>query len=214
MLTLHSYYRSSAAFRVRIALNLKGLDYQQIPVNLLKGEHRLEAHRQRNPQGLVPVLETEGGEALSQSMAICEYLEESYPLTPLLPDAPVARARVRSLAMLVACEMHPLNNLSVLGYLTDTIGVDEATKLAWYQHWVTKGFTAFETRLTQDTATGSFCHGDKPTLADVFLVPQVFNAERFNCDLSAYPTLVRIAARCRELPEFARAAPAAQPDAV
>jgi len=214
MLTLHSYYRSSAAFRVRIALNLKGLEYQQIPVNLLKGEHRLEDHRQRNPQGLVPVLETEGGEALSQSMAICEYLEESYPLTPLLPDAPVARARVRSLAMLVACEMHPLNNLSVLGYLTDTIGVDEATKLAWYQHWVTKGFTAFEARLTHDTATGSFCHGDKPTLADVFLVPQVFNAERFNCDLSAYPTLVRIADRCRELPEFERAAPAAQPDAV
>lgn len=214
MLTLHSYFRSSAAFRVRIALNLKGLDYEQIPVNLLKGEHRLEAHRRRNPQGLVPVLETEQGSALTQSMAICEYLEERYPEPPLLPESLEARARVRSLALLVACEMHPLNNVSVLGYLTDTIGVDEATKLAWYQHWVTKGFTAFEARLTQEAATGTFCHGDKPTLADVFLVPQMFNAERFNCDLSAFPTLVRIADRCRELPEFEKAAPAAQTDAV
>lgn len=214
MLTLHSYFRSSAAFRVRIALNLKGLDYEQIPVNLLKGEHRLEAHRRRNPQGLVPVLETEQGSALTQSMAICEYLEERYPEPPLLPESLEARARVRSLALLVACEMHPLNNVSVLGYLTDTIGVDEATKLAWYQHWVTKGFTAFEARLTQEAATGTFCHGDKPTLADVFLVPQMFNAERFKCDLSAFPTLVRIADRCRELPEFEKAAPAAQADAV
>jgi maleylpyruvate isomerase len=214
MLTLHSYYRSSAAFRVRIALNLKELEYQQIPVNLLKGEHRLEAHTQRNPQGLVPVLETETGEALAQSMAICEYLEECYPQMPLLPDTPLGRARVRSLAMLVACEMHPLNNLSVLGYLTGTMGVDEATKLAWYHHWIAKGFTALEARLAQDTETGLFCHGDTPTLADVFLVPQMFNAERFNCDLSAYPTLVRMAARCRELPEFEKAAPAAQPDAV
>lgn len=214
MLTLHSYFRSSAAFRVRIALNLKGLDYEQIPVNLLKGEHRLEAHRRRNPQGLVPVLETEQGSALTQSMAICEYLEERYPEPPLLPESLEARARVRSLALLVACEMHPLNNVSVLGYLTDELGVDEATKLAWYQHWVTKGFTAFEARLTQEAATGTFCHGDKPTLADVFLVPQMFNAERFNCDLSAFPTLVRIADRCRELPEFEKAAPAAQADAV
>ncbi|MEP4547686.1 MAG: maleylacetoacetate isomerase [Saccharospirillum sp.] len=214
MLTLHSYFRSSAAFRVRIALNLKGLDYDQIPVNLLKGEHRLEAHRRRNPQGLVPVLETEQGSALTQSMAICEYLEERYPEPPLLPESLEARARVRSLALLVACEMHPLNNVSVLGYLTDQLGVDEATKLAWYQHWVAKGFTAFEARLTQEAATGTFCHGDKPTLADVFLVPQVFNAERFNCDLSAYPTLVRTADRCRELPEIEKAAPAAQADAV
>ncbi len=214
MLTLHSYFRSSAAFRVRIALNLKGLDYDQIPVNLVKGEHRQDAHRRRNAQGLVPVLETDEGVALTQSMAICEYLEERYPEPPLLPESPEARARVRSLAMLVACEMHPLNNLSVLAYLTNQLGVDEATKLAWYQHWVAKGFTALETRLARERDTGSFCHGDAPTLADVFLVPQLFNAERFNCDLTPYPTLVRIATQCRNLPEFKKAAPAEQPDAV
>ncbi|MEX0623340.1 maleylacetoacetate isomerase [Saccharospirillum sp.] len=214
MLTLHSYFRSSAAFRVRIALNLKGLDYDQIPVNLLKGEHRLDAHRSRNPQGLVPVLETDSGNALSQSMAICEYLEERYPEPPLMPESLEARARVRSLAMLVACEMHPLNNLSVLAYLTNELGVDEATKLAWYQHWVAKGFTALEARLAHEPETGSFSHGDTPTLADVFLVPQMFNAERFKCDVTPYPTLVRIATHCRNLPEFKNAAPAQQPDAV
>ncbi len=214
MLTLHSYFRSSAAFRVRIALNLKGLDYEQIPVNLLKGEHREDAHRRRNAQGLVPVLETDQGNALSQSMAICEYLEERYPEPALLPVSLEARARVRSLALLIACEMHPLNNVSVLGYLTDELGVDEATKLAWYQHWVAKGFTALEARLNREQETGSFCHGDEPTLADVFLVPQMFNAERFNCDITPYPTLVRIATHCRNLPEFKKAAPAEQPDAV
>ncbi|HET8903367.1 MAG TPA: maleylacetoacetate isomerase [Saccharospirillum sp.] len=214
MLTLHSYFRSSAAFRVRIALNLKGLDYDQIPVNLVKGEHRQDAHRRRNAQGLVPVLETDNGATLTQSMAICEYLEERYPEPPLLPESPEARARVRSLALLVACEMHPLNNLSVLAYLTDQLGVDEATKLAWYQHWVAKGFTALEARLAREPDTGSFCHGDTPTLADVFLVPQLFNAERFKCDLTPYPTLVRIATQCRNLPEFKKAAPAEQPDAV
>lgn len=214
MLTLHSYFRSSAAFRVRIALNLKGLDYNQIPVNLVKGEHRQDAHLHRNAQGLVPVLETDEGIALTQSMAICEYLEECYPEPPLLPENPEARARVRSLAMLIACEMHPLNNLSVLAYLTNQLGVDEATKLAWYQHWIAKGFTALEARLAHEPDTGSFCHGDAPTLADVFLVPQVFNAERFKCDLTPFPTLVRIATQSRNLPEFKKAAPAEQPDAV
>lgn len=214
MLTLHSYFRSSAAFRVRIALNLKGLDYDQIPVNLLKGEHRLDAHRSRNPQGLVPVLETDSGNALSQSMAICEYLEERYPEPALLPVGLEARARVRSLAMLVACEMHPLNNLSVLAYLTDELGIDDATKLAWYQHWVARGFTALEARLAREPETGNFCHGDTPTLADVFLVPQMFNAERFKCDVTPYPTLVRIATHCRNLAAFRKAAPAGQPDAV
>lgn len=214
MLILHSYFRSSAAFRVRIALNLKGVACEQRPVNLLKGEHRQDAHRRRNAQGLVPVLETGEGATLTQSMAICEYLEERYPEPPLLPESPEARARVRSLAMLVACDMHPLNNVSVLSYLTGPLGLDEASKLAWYQHWVDKGFTALEARLAREPDTGSYCHGDTPTLADVFVVPQVFNAERFNCDLAPYPTLVRIATQCRNLPEFKKAAPAEQPDAV
>ncbi len=212
MTKLYGYFRSSAAYRVRIALNLKGLDYAQVPVNLVKGEQRDEANLARNPQGLVPILETDEGVQLSQSLAICEYLEERHPEPALLPADPEGRARVRSLAQLVACEIHPLNNLKVLKYLVHELKLDEAAKLAWYRHWIAEGFTALEARLAGEAATGAFCHGDSPSLADLCLVPQVFNAERFECDLSAYPTIRRIAERCRGMEAFAKAAPGAQPD--
>ncbi|WP_445156485.1 maleylacetoacetate isomerase [Halomonas sp. E14] len=213
MTTLYGYFRSSAAYRVRIALNLKGLAYEQVAVNLVKGEQRAEENLARNPQGLVPVLETDDGTRLTQSLAICEYLEERHPEPALLPADPASRARVRSLAQLVACEIHPLNNLKVLKYLVHELKLDEAAKLAWYRHWIAEGFTALEARLAGEAATGAFCHGDSPSLADVCLVPQVFNAERFECDLSAYPTIRRIAERCRAMEAFAKAAPGEQPDA-
>ncbi len=213
MTTLYGYFRSSAAYRVRIALNLKGLDYAQAAVNLVKGEQRGEANLARNPQGLVPVLETDEGTQLSQSLAICEYLDERHPEPPLLPADAEGRARVRSLAQLIACEIHPLNNLKVLKYLVGELKLDEAAKLAWYRHWIAEGFTALESRLADEPATGEFCHGDSPGLADLCLVPQVFNAERFECDLSAYPTIRRIAEHCRSLEAFAKAAPGEQPDA-
>ncbi|WP_444678816.1 maleylacetoacetate isomerase [Halomonas sp. E19] len=213
MTTLYGYFRSSAAYRVRIALNLKGLAYEQVAVNLVKGEQRAEENLARNPQGLVPVLETDDGTRLTQSLAICEYLEERHREPALLPGDPSGRARVRSLAQLVACEIHPLNNLKVLKYLVHELKLDEAAKLAWYRHWIAEGFTALEARLAGEAATGAFCHGDSPSLADVCLVPQVFNAERFECDLSAYPTIRRIAERCRAMEAFAKAAPGEQPDA-
>ncbi|MGR2738652.1 maleylacetoacetate isomerase [Billgrantia sp. Q4P2] len=213
MTTLYGYFRSSAAYRVRIALNLKGLAYDQAPVNLVKGEQKSDDFRTRNPQGLVPVLETDDGVQLTQSLAICEYLEERHPEPPLLPGDAEGRARVRSLAQLIACEIHPLNNLKVLKYLVHELKLDDEAKLAWYRHWIAEGFTALEARLANESASGAFCHGDSPTLADVCLVPQVFNAERFECDLSAYPTIQRITARCRELEAFSKAAPGEQPDA-
>ncbi|WP_192036011.1 maleylacetoacetate isomerase [Halomonas sp. YLGW01] len=212
-MTLHGYYRSSAAYRVRIALNLKGLDYDQVPVNLAAGAQCEEGFRALNPQGLVPVLETDDGERLTQSLSICEYLDERYPALPALLPADVAgRARVRGLAQLVASEMHPLNNLRVLKYLVGELKLDEAAKLAWYRHWVAEGFTALEAMLESEQ-TGRCCHGDTPTLADICLVPQVYNAERFDCDLSAYPCLRAIAEHCRGLPAFAQASPERQADA-
>ncbi|MCL7929217.1 maleylacetoacetate isomerase [Halomonas llamarensis] len=212
MTTLHGYFRSSAAYRVRIALNLKGLDYAQAPINLVKGENHDDAYRALNPQGLVPVLETEEGVPLTQSLAICEYLDERYPTPALLPEHIEERARVRALAQLVACEMHPLNNLRVLKYLVSELGVSEQDKLTWYRHWVIEGFNALEPMLKPAAGTGDFCHGDTPTLADLCLVPQVFNAERFECDLAAYPTIQRITANCRALEAFRLAAPGEQPD--
>ncbi|PMR74645.1 maleylacetoacetate isomerase [Billgrantia endophytica] len=213
MTTLYGYFRSSAAYRVRIALNLKGLDYAQVPVNLVKGEQRFDANLARNPQGLVPVLETDEGVRLAQSLAICEYLDERHPEPALLPADAEGRARVRSLAQLVACEIHPLNNLKVLKYLVHELKLDDDAKLAWYRHWIAEGFTALEARLAGEAATGVFCHGDTPTLADLCLVPQVFNAERFECDLAPYSTIRRITERCRSLKAFAEAAPGEQPDA-
>lgn len=210
---LYGYYRSSTSYRVRIALNLKGLDYRQQPVNLLQGEHREGPYRQLNPQGLVPILETDEGERLTQSLAICEYLEERYPEPSLLPANAADRARVRALVGLLAIEIHPLNNLRVLKYLTGDLGIDEDTKLGWYRHWIAEGFDALEAMLAGDPHTGRYCHGDQPGLADACLVPQVYNAERFGCDLESYPTIRRIHDACKELPAFARAHPAEQPDA-
>lgn len=212
---LYTYFRSSAAYRVRIALAHKGLKPEMIPVHLLRdgGEQSTPEYLALNRQGLIPALDNDGL-LVTQSMAICEYLDEIQPTPPLLPKGPAARARVRALALAIACEIHPLNNLRVLNYLTGTLGLSEAQKLAWYHHWIRLGFTAMEAQLAAESASGNFCHGDAPTLADVFLVPQVANARRFDLDLSVFPTLLRIDAKCRELPAFIAAAPQNQADAV
>ncbi len=217
MLKLYTYFRSSAAYRVRIALNLKNLPYEAIPVHLVKdgGEHLKEDYRRVNPVGAVPAL-ADRELSLSQSLAIIEYLDEAYPYPPLLPGDPVARARVRAIALDIACEIHPINNLRVLKYLTGQLGLSEEQKNAWYRHWVEVGLASVEARLTtgpQAVLTGKFCHGEHPTLADCCLVPQVFNARRFGCRLDHVPTVVRIDAECRTLPAFVAAAPENQPDA-
>ena len=212
MMKLYNYFRSSAAYRVRIALALKGLPFEYKVVHLMKGEHQTPAFGAINPQRLVPVLDDDGA-LLYQSLAILEYLEETHPEPALLPRNAVARNRVRSLAMLVACEIHPLNNPRVLKYLTEQFGASEAQKNEWYAHWVRQGFDALEKRLADEPGGGRFCHGDTVTMADCALVPQVFNAERFKVDLSPYPTIMRINAECLKLEAFQRAAPANQPDA-
>ncbi|WP_183634934.1 maleylacetoacetate isomerase [Niveibacterium umoris] len=211
---LYTYFRSSAAYRVRIALNLKGLTPEMVPVHLVRGggEQRQPAFLALNPQGLVPALEDEG-HVLTQSLAIIEYLDETHPVPPLLPGDPAGRARVRAIAQSIACEIHPLNNLRVLGYLTGTLGVTDAQKHAWCRHWVQTGFAALEARLATDPATGRYCHGEAPTLADCLLVPQLFNARRFEVDLAPYPTLCRIEAACLALDAFVAAAPERQADA-
>ena len=211
---LYSYWRSSAAYRVRIALHLKGIGHDVRPVHLVRGggEQNSPEYLAINPQGLVPVLADEGL-VVNQSMAIIEYLEEKWPEPPLLPPDTAARARVRSLALMVACDIHPLNNSRVQNYLRRDLGVSEAAGLGWYRHWVAAGFEAIETRLAREPETGRFCHGERPGLADVCLVPQVYNAERFECDLSPYPQIRRINAACLELDAFRRAMPEAQPDA-
>ena len=209
---LYSYFRSSAAYRVRIALALKGIRYEYAAVHIGRGRQFDEAFLQINAQSLVPVLD-DGFERMTQSLAILEYLEETHPEPPLLPSDPHQRQRVRSLALSIACEIHPINNLRVLNHLTGTLGLDEAAKVAWYRHWVETGFRALEQRLASDPATGGFCHGDRPGYADVVLVPQVANARRFQVDLTPYPTIVRIDAACQQLPAFREAAPAVQPDA-
>ena len=210
---LYSYYRSSAAYRVRIALNLKQLPYETVGVHLLKngGEQKQPAYSAKNPQKLVPALE-DNGQVFTQSLAIIEYLDEAYPAQPLLPAAATERARVRAMAQLIACDIHPLNNLRVLGYLQKQLGADETAKTEWYRHWINEGFTALEI-LLQSEQTGRFCHGDTPTLADCCLIPQVYNARRFQVDLSLYPTIVRIVAECEAVPAFQAAAPENQPDA-
>jgi maleylacetoacetate isomerase len=208
---LHDYWRSSAAYRVRIALNLKGLAYQQISIDLRAGAQRSSAYRARNPQGLVPFLQ-DGDVGLGQSIAIMEYLEERYPQPPLLPRAPAARADVRALALLIVCEIHPLNNMRVLQYLERQSGVAEPDRLAWYRHWIGQGFEPIEAVLAD--RGDPFCFGDTPTMADLCLVPQVYNARRYACDLEPYPTIRAIDQRCRQIDAFARAAPELQPDAV
>jgi maleylpyruvate isomerase len=211
---LHTYFRSSAAYRVRIALNLKGLQAEMAPHHLLRGggEHLQDAYRAINPQAMVPALEDDGV-LLTQSLAIIEYLDEQHRAPPLLPADAAGRARVRSLALAIACDIHPLANLRVLRYLVHTLGVTEEVKNAWSVHWVEEGLAALETQLARSPATGVFCHGDAPTLADCCLVPQVFNARRVNVDMAPYPTIVRIDAACSALPAFAQAHPSRQVDA-
>ncbi|HVY80649.1 MAG TPA: maleylacetoacetate isomerase [Steroidobacteraceae bacterium] len=209
---LYTYYRSSAAFRVRIALNLKGLAHELVPVHLRRAEHRASEYLERNPQGLVPALE-DGGEVISQSLAIIEYLEEKYPDPPLLPADRIARARVREMAMLVACDMHPLNNLRVLNFLRSPLGLEEnAVTRTWYTHWIAEGFRALEEQAKRASGDGRHMFGTDVTLADVYIVPQMYNAVRFNCDVGPYPTLRAICAHLETLPAFAKAAPEAQPD--
>ena len=211
VMQLYGYFRSSAAFRVRIALNLKKLDYQNVAVHLRRNDQTKPDYLALNPQGLVPALEIDG-QTLIQSLAILEYLDETHPEPPLLPPDAAGRARVRALAQIVACDIHPLNNLRVLRYLTHSLGHDEAAVGAWYNHWIDAGFQAFERLLAGDPRTGAFCHGDMPGMADIALVPQVVNAERYRLDLAPYPTIVRIYHSCMALEAFAAAHPDRQPD--
>ncbi|MGK5011671.1 maleylacetoacetate isomerase [Janthinobacterium sp. MDB2-8] len=211
---LHGYYRSSASYRVRIALNLKHLPADTAYVHLSRngGEQFTPAFSSLNPQQLLPVLE-DGGAVLTQSLAIIEYLDETQTGHKLLPaDAP-GRVRVRQLAMVCACDIHPLNNLRVLNYLTGPLALSQEQKNAWYQNWTHLGLAALEAELASSVHTGLFCHGDTPTLADCCLVPQVYNARRFQCDLAPYPTILRIVAHCEALPAFQQAHPDTQPDA-
>jgi maleylacetoacetate isomerase len=210
---LYTYFRSSAAYRVRIALNLKGVAYEAVPVHLTRegGEHKRQAFRELNPQGLVPVIDDDGI-VLSQSLAIIEYLDSRFPEPSLIPVEPVDRARVQAMAQIIACEIHPLNNLRVLQYLRRDLGLEEAAVKRWYAHWIAEAFRGFEV-LVERYSAGEYCYRDRLSLADVCLVPQVFNARRFECDLTAYPRLVEIAERLGVQPAFVEAAPANQPDA-
>lgn len=208
---LYNYFRSSAAYRTRIALALKGLDYEYISIHLAQGKQYEKSFGAMNPQNLVPVLDDEG-HLLTQSLAIIEYLDETHPQPPLLPADALGRHRVRSLALVSACEIHPVNNLRVLNYLTQTLKVTDAERLEWYRHWVTLGFTALEARLASEAETGTYCHGESVTIADIVLVPQVANARRFDVDMAPFPTVARIDATCRGLEAFQQAAPENQPD--
>jgi len=209
---LYTYFRSSAAFRVRIALNLKGLKYEPQLVSLPKGAHREPQYAKVNPQALVPTLVTDEGMHLAQSLAIIEYLEETHPQPALIPKEARERSRVRSLSLLIACEIHPLNNLRTLQYLKRQLGQNEEQINTWYRHWIAEGLSKLEAELRYP-ATGKFCHGDAPTMVDCCLVPQIFNAKRYDCDLSAYPETMRIFDACMKLEAFDRAQPSKQPDA-
>ncbi len=210
---LYGFFRSSAAFRARIALNLKGIAYDQAPIHLRRNEQQKDDYLSLNPQGLVPTLD-DGGHLLTQSLAIIEYLEEIHPNPPLLPKEPVARARVRSLAQAIACDIHPIDNLRVLRYLAKPLGHDDKAVEEWFNHWITVGFTGLERTLASDGQAGQFCHGDRPTMADICLVPQVFNAQRYpSFDFKPFPAIMRIFAACMKLDAFERARPEKQPDA-
>jgi maleylpyruvate isomerase len=203
---LYHYFRSSASYRVRIALNLKGLSYEAVAVDLLKSAQRSAEYLALNPEGLVPVL-VEGQRPLTQSLAIIEYLEETCPQPPLLPRDPQGRALVRALALAIACEISPLNNSGVLKYLKGPLAADERAVSAWYAQWIGRGFEALEKEVSRTTGDGRHMYGTAVTLADICIVPQMYNARRYHCDLAPYPTLQRISAHLESLPEFARAAP-------
>ena len=211
-LQLHSFFRSSASFRVRIALALKGLEYDYVPVHLVRREQLAPGFAALSPGRLVPVLQ-DGDLTLTQSMAIIEYLDETHPEPGLLPADPLGRARVRAIAQDIACEIHPLDNLRVLSYLVREMKVSEDDKNRWYRHWVETGLEAVERQLASP-ATGRHCHGDTPGLADCVLVPQIFNAQRFECRLDHVPTVMRVFEACMQLPAFQSAQPSACPDAV
>lgn len=208
---LYNYFRSSASFRVRIALELKGLPYEYIPVHLAKGEHKEQQYAAVSASQLVPALVLDDGQLLQQSMAIIEYLDETHPQPPLLPADALGRARVRALAQLIACEIHPLNNLRVLKYLVRELKVEEEAKNTWYRHWVRSGLEMFEKELQQLPA-GRYCFGDTPTLADCCLVPQVFNGQRFGADFSGLPRTMAAYEACMQHPAFQKAQPSACPD--
>jgi maleylacetoacetate isomerase len=209
---LYTYFRSSAAFRVRIALHLKGLRYEPHAVSLPRGVHRQAEYASVNPQALVPTLVTDDGLHLAQSLAIMEYLEEAHPEPALLPRDMAGKARVRSLSLLVACEIHPLNNLRTLQYLKRELKLGEDQVNAWYRYWIAEGLGKLEAEM-RAPLTGKFSHGDAPTMADCCLVPQIFNAKRYECDLSPYPTVMRVFGECMKLDAFDRAQPSRQPDA-
>ena len=209
---LHGYFRSSAAFRTRIALNIKGISYETKSRHLRKGEQRAPDFLKLNPQGLVPALEIDG-HVLTQSLAIIEYLDETHPGPALLPRDAIGRARVRALSYATSMEIHPINNLRVLQDVASRFGADEKTVAEWFRHWVKETFGPLESMLANDTSTGKFCHGGAPTMADICLVPQVINNTRFEVDMAPYPTISRIHKACLELPAFANAMPAKQPDA-
>ena len=212
---LYTYFRSSAAYRVRIALALKGIAYEAVPVHLLRGggEQLADAYRQVNPSALVPTLEDDNGVVIGQSLAILEYLEDTHPATPLLPADAARRAHVRELALTLVADSHPLGNLRVLKYVKGELGQSEDTKLAWQRHWLHAGLATFEAMLVRAGSSGTYCHGDQPTLADCCLVPHLFSARRFDVDLAPFPALVRIDAACAQLPAFQVAHPSRQPDA-
>jgi len=215
MLKLYSYWRSTAAYRVRAALNIKRLSYSIIPIHLVKdgGEQHKPEYAEKNPQELVPLLD-DNGKLLSQSMAICEYIDEAYDGPKLLPSEPFLKAKVRSVCQVIACDIHPLDNLRVLQYLKGELQVSDEQKTTWYAHWILKGFVALEETLTEYKAQGPFCFGEDLTLADVFLVSQMYNARRFDVDLSDFPRLVEIEKHCLTLDAFRNATPESQPDAV
>jgi maleylacetoacetate isomerase len=210
-LKLYTYFRSSAAFRIRIALNLKGLAFEPAFVHLAKGEHRKPEYAALNPQGLVPGLQVDG-HLLTQSLAILEYLDEAHPQPPLLPQDAFGRARVRSLSLLIACEIHPLNNLRTLRHLKQALGRSDEEVNAWYRHWIADGLAKLEAELHQ-AGTGRYAHGDTPGMADCCLVPQIFNAKRYQCELAPYPTVMRVFDACMQLDAFTSAQPDKQPDA-
>lgn len=210
---LYDYFRSSACYRVRIALNLKGIDYEHLSINLREGEQQDHVYKAINPQGLVPTLQVQG-ESLSQSLAIIDYLDHTYPTPELLPKDPFQRSQVLELVYMIACDIHPLNNLRVLNYLTNQLEIGEDRKLQWYHHWVNEGFAAYEAHLQALRRRQEVSFGDAITLADVCLIPQVYNALRLDVDLSGYPCIIGVYQACLQHPAFAKASPEVHPDAI
>jgi maleylacetoacetate isomerase len=209
---LYNFSRSSASYRVRIIANLKGITYDDVSINLMRGESRHPSYEAMNPQGRVPTLE-DNGRLIPQSMAICEYLEETHPKPSIFPTDPYGRARVRALALMVACEIHPIAGGRAQSYLGSLVSADANARAEWSRHWMSEGFREIEAMLTKSAESGRFCHGDTPTIADAFLIPQVYNAERAGVDLAPFPTIRRIYQECNKLEAFAQAAPERQADA-